>query len=174
MHVIQATSGASRPFSSRLQWQIRGFAACAGRAVGCPGRLGATGRLWQPPHRGRYSATVRASLVLCYGHCPPATGLTLPDPAHGWLRLERGRRLVLAVTPGAALAGGVLLPTAASADHGLILTRLVPAKPPGRGGIVAGQAALALARRIRLRRSAERSSSFKPPHVPYFSGLLTA
>jgi hypothetical protein len=30
------------------------------------------------------------------------------------------------------------------------------------------------ARRIRLRRSADRSSSFKPPHVPYFSGLLTA
>ncbi len=114
-------------------------------------------------------------LCLSPGNCPPATGLTLPDPAHGWLGLERGRRLVLAVTPGAALAGGVLLPTAASADHGLILTRLVPAKPPGRcGGIVAGQAALALARRIRLRRSAERSSSFKPPHVPYFSGLLTA
>jgi hypothetical protein len=39
---------------------------------------------------------------------------------------------------------------------------------------VAGQAAFALARRIRLRRSAERSSSFKPPQVPYFSGLPTA
>jgi hypothetical protein len=38
----------------------------------------------------------------------------------------------------------------------------------------AGQAAFAFARLIRLRRSAERSSSFKPPQVPYFSGLLTA
>jgi hypothetical protein len=37
-----------------------------------------------------------------------------------------------------------------------------------------GQAAVVLARLIRLRRSAERSSSFKPPHVPYFSGLLIA
>ena len=36
----------------------------------------------------------------------------------------------------------------------------------------AGQAALA--RRIRRRRSADRSSSFSPPHVPYFSGRLTA
>jgi hypothetical protein len=32
----------------------------------------------------------------------------------------------------------------------------------------------ALARRMRRRRSAERSSSFSPPHVPYFSGLETA
>jgi FAD/FMN-containing dehydrogenase len=32
----------------------------------------------------------------------------------------------------------------------------------------------ALARRIRRRRSEDRSSSFRPPHVPYFSGLLRA
>ena len=32
----------------------------------------------------------------------------------------------------------------------------------------------ALARRIRRRRSAERSSSFRPPQVPYFSGRATA
>jgi hypothetical protein len=37
-----------------------------------------------------------------------------------------------------------------------------------------GQAAFVFARRIRRRRSAERSSSFSPPQVPYFSGLLTA
>ena len=32
----------------------------------------------------------------------------------------------------------------------------------------------ALARRIRRRRSDERSSSFRPPQVPYFSGRETA
>ena len=32
----------------------------------------------------------------------------------------------------------------------------------------------ALARRIRRRRSAERSSSFRPPQVPYFSGRVSA
>ena len=32
----------------------------------------------------------------------------------------------------------------------------------------------AFARRIRRRRSAERSSSFRPPQVPYFSGRATA
>jgi hypothetical protein len=36
------------------------------------------------------------------------------------------------------------------------------------------QAALVFARRIRRRRSAERSSSLSPPQVPYFSGRLTA
>jgi hypothetical protein len=45
-----------------------------------------------------------------------------------------------------------------------------PACGAGRGP--AGQAALA--RRIRRRRSADRSSSFSPPQVPYFSGRLTA
>jgi hypothetical protein len=42
-------------------------------------------------------------------------------------------------------------------------TRLVRAGPQA-----------AFARRMRRRRSAERSSSFKPPHVPYFSGRETA
>jgi hypothetical protein len=32
----------------------------------------------------------------------------------------------------------------------------------------------AFARRIRRRRSEDRSSSFRPPQVPYFSGLLIA
>jgi len=64
----------------------------------------------------------------------------------------------------------MLLSTAALADHGLIL-----AHPTSTGRAASlGQAALVFARRIRLRRSADRSSSFKPPHVPYFSGLLTA
>ena len=38
----------------------------------------------------------------------------------------------------------------------------------------AGQGQAAFARRIRRRRSAERSSSLSPPQVPYFSGRLTA
>ena len=41
-------------------------------------------------------------------------------------------------------------------------------------GVSAAVFYAALARRMRRRRSAERSSSFKPPHVPYFSGRETA
>jgi hypothetical protein len=67
----------------------------------------------------------------------------------------------------------MLLPTAASADHGLILAH-PRADHAALVGYRSGQAAFVLARLIRLRRSAERSSSFKPPHVPYFSGLLIA
>jgi hypothetical protein len=94
--------------------------------------------------------------------CPRGGQLTLPHPAHYRLALERGRRLVLAVTPGTTLAGLVFLASARSADHRPILA------------VRDHQAALVLARRIRLRRSADRSSSFNPPQVPYFSGLLTA
>jgi hypothetical protein len=67
---------------------------------------------------------------------------------------------MLAVTPGTTAALLMSLSPTAWADHG-----------PGR--ICAGAQA-ALARRMRRRRSEERSSSFRPPHVPYFSGLLTA
>jgi hypothetical protein len=86
----------------------------------------------------------------------------LADP--GKLGLDRRLRFVLAVAPRAALARFVILAATAPADH------LVPANR------LAGKtyAALALARRILRRRSAERSSSFRPPQVPYFSGLLTA
>ena len=97
-----------------------------------------------------------------FRNCPHAGRLTLPHPAHYRLAPERCWRLVLAVTPGAALAGLMFLASARSADHRPILA--------GRDD----QAALAFARRIRLRRSADRSSSFNPPQVPYFSGLLTA
>lgn len=54
---------------------------------------------------------------------------------------------------------------------------------PGHGAVSHGRSApssdgcypqAAFARRIRRRRSAERSSSFSPPHVPYFSGRDTA
>jgi hypothetical protein len=67
----------------------------------------------------------------------------------------------------------MLLPTATLTDHGVILAHL-PGAPQVHQRRSPGQAAFVFARRIRLRRSADRSSSFKPPHVPYFSGLLTA
>ena len=44
----------------------------------------------------------------------------------------------------------------------------------GHGGSGGPGRQAALARRIRRRRSADRSSSFRPPQVPYFSGRLTA
>jgi len=105
-------------------------------------------------------ATVWSAPV--FRNCPHGGRLTLPHPAHYRLAPERGWRLVLAVTPGAALAGLMFLASAGPADHHPILA------------VCDDQAALALARRIRLRRSADRSSSFNPPQVPYFSGLLTA
>ena len=79
---------------------------------------------------------------------------------------------MLAVAPGTTPAGGMLMLTAASADHVLIVPDRIPGQAPARR--THSQAAFAFARLIRLRRSAERSSSFKPPQVPYFSGLLTA
>ena len=63
-------------------------------------------------------------LAVCLSDCPQATGLTLPDPAHRRFSLQHGRRLVLAVAPCTALTGGMLLPTAASANHGLILAHV--------------------------------------------------
>jgi hypothetical protein len=85
--------------------------------------------------------------------------LTLADPAEPCLRGRRGR-LVLAVTPGAAWAPLVVLDSAIRANHSKLRKRF-PAQA-------------ALARRMRRRRSEDRSSSFRPPHVPYFSGRLTA
>ena len=70
-------------------------------------------------------------------------------------------------------------PASAAAGHwsvlpvfpGLVRPGLVfPNWFPGQG--VAGHAAFA--RRIRRRRSEARSSSFRPPQVPYFSGLEIA
>ena len=82
-------------------------------------------------------------------------------PAHGDLS-RRSRTLMLTVTPGAAAALLVPLSPAACADHGWLVSESER------------RAQAALARRIRRRRSEERSSSFRPPQVPYFSGLLTA
>jgi hypothetical protein len=63
----------------------------------------------------------------------------------------------------------IVWPAAASAAAGqcarCYLLRGLPEEP---GQDQPGQAALA--RRIRRRRSEARSSSFRPPQVPYFSG----
>jgi hypothetical protein len=63
----------------------------------------------------------------------------------------------------------IVWPAAASAAAGqcarYYLLRGLPEEP---GQDQPDQAALA--RRIRRRRSEARSSSFRPPHVPYFSG----
>ena len=72
-----------------------------------------------------------------------------------------------------------LLSEAAAAAH-TEATRLIQGTPPVRGESkhpLAGDPAdgqAAFARRIRRRRSDERSSSFWPPQVPYFSGRATA
>ena len=108
----------------------------------------------------------------------------MPDPAE--LRLGVGIGLpMLAVTPGPAGALLMVPLTARQADHASIVARhrisLAAADAGGcdglracaaRGRVGAGQAAFA--RRILRRRSADRSSSFSPPQVPYFSGRLTA
>ena len=108
----------------------------------------------------------------------------LPDPAQRfvarWLR-EGGQGEVLAVAPRATRALGVLLPTAMQADHLPILPGMAR-WVPGLAGLSVGMGGCgvsggdskrdqaALARRIRRRRSEARSSSFRPPQVPYFSG----
>jgi len=98
---------------------------CIGSQVVLSGVLAERARrLGQPPRKRRYSWTTRVSVGLLFRNCPQATGLTLSDPAHRRFSLQKGRRLVLAVAPGTALAGGMLLPTAALADHGLILAHL--------------------------------------------------
>ena len=148
---------------------------CIGSQVVLSGVLAERARrLGQPPRKRRYSWTTRESGGALIRNCPQATALTLSDPAHRRFSLQNSGRLVLAVAPGAALAGAMLLPTAALADHDVILAHWPGALPGAAPRRSPGQAAFVFARRIRLRRSADRSSSFKPPHVPYFSGLLTA
>lgn len=55
---------------------------------------------------------------------------------------------------------------------GLLLASGLPVACGFRAARTLRQAAFA--RRMRRRRSAERSSSLRPPHVPYFSGRPTA
>jgi hypothetical protein len=88
----------------------------------------------------------------------PIPGLALPDPAEAGLHRQRWRQ-VLAVAPVAAAAVLVPLGLATWADH---------------DQMSGSRDQAALARRMRRRRSEDLSSSFRPPQVPYFSGLLTA
>ena len=108
-------------------------------------------------------AAIPSSNRATFAPIPPRRRLpsasALPDPAEPRLRGRLGRP-VLAVAPVPAGAFLVVLPSAREADHASIV--------PG------GQGQAAFARRIRRRRSAERSSSLSPPQVPYFSGRLTA
>jgi hypothetical protein len=113
-------------------------------------------------------AAIPARAVTCSDGRPASSALA--DPAKYRLR-RLGTLLMLAIAPGTAGAFLMVLIAAWQADH-------VPnCLSPGDGRVIgqagaSGQAALA--RRIRRRRSDERSSSFRPPQVPYFSGLVTA
>jgi len=105
---------------------------------------------------------------------------------------QRGKREVLAITPGASRAVLVVLAAAGQADHltivagrgvcrgrpqcsvptdqgQLIWAQLIRASQSDPADLVRPDQA-AFARRIRRRRSEARSSSFRPPQVPYFSG----
>ena len=126
----------------------------------------------------------------------------LADPAERWLGSGWPRRLMLAVAPGAARAILVVTLPAGNADHAGLLCGSAAAKsagsPHGTGRLPAerltgamvlpcqvpagsrpgerhvSEPQAAFARRMRRRRSADRSSSFRPPQVPYFSGRDTA
>jgi hypothetical protein len=137
-----------------------------------PGRrvVGARDGVWPAPGTARRSA--------------------LADPAQRRLGPRGGRfsrRLVLAVAPGAAGAVLVMVLPARYADHGPYCAarggRPNPRTRKPHVLALLGRAVerfracgdqAAFARRMRRRRSAERSSSFSPPQVPYFSGRDTA
>jgi hypothetical protein len=134
-----------------------GTAAGQWRARACPNAHVSCQLPWLQAY-SRRQALFRATI----------RGSALPDPAER--RLGRlGRRQMLAVAPGAARALDVAPVTARFADHAGIF-RCPAARGPGAGR--QGQAAFA--RRILRRRSEARSSSFRPPQVPYFSGRDTA
>jgi len=90
-----------------------------------------------------------------------------------FLRLPPGRSaLPKPAKPGLCRRRGPLMLTIAPVAARALLVPLCPTFRADHSGSDASQAALA--RRMRRRRSEERSSSFRPPQVPYFSGLLTA
>jgi len=170
MHVKQVNAGASRPISSRLQVALKPL-GCAGSQVVLSGVLAGTrqasGATSAPTPVFRAGTGIPCLLL---GNCPPATWLTLPDPAHHGLGLQRVRRLVLAVTPSAAFAGGVLLPTATTANHGLILARPLLAETTGASRSTgASQAACVKIRTARAEDApgaASRSVRVGPAHPP--------
>ena len=93
-------------------------------------------------------------------------------PVPGRLR-QRGEREVLAVAPGASRAVLVVLAAAGRADHLPIVAGRGVCRGRPQCFVPAGLCQpdqAAFARRIRRRRSEARSSSFRPPQVPYFSG----
>lgn len=129
-----------------------------------------------PTRRGRDAGSHVTSQPRAFRAYSVHRHSALPDPADPGLG-HRVRGPVLAITPGPARAVLVVPLAAGQADHGSI----VPFRRAGcvtnpRFGrwraLAPGQAALA--RRIRRRRSADRSSSLSPPQVPYFSGRPTA
>lgn len=134
---------------------------------GCPGGVQHVDSV--DARSGRHTAGNRAARQAIPGAADARWRSALTDPAER--RLGPGgnrsrRRLMLAVTPGATRAVLVMALATRYADHGPNGRRLSCSR--------ALDAQAALARRMRRRRSAERSSSFSPPHVPYFSGLDTA
>jgi hypothetical protein len=121
---------------------------------------------------------------------------TEPIPVAGTLLVMRGgsagrrRGMMLTIAPCTTRAVFVKLLPAGPAHHVPIIALADPGRPvrqPREASEPAGSprgasqpapigwpAQAALARRIRRRRSEDRSSSFSPPQVPYFSGRLSA
>ena len=120
---------------------------------------------------------VLVTKVLASRPVPARRWSALADPAErasvpGWLR-QRGEREVLAVAPGASGAVLVVLAAAGRADHLPIVAGRGVCRGRPQCSVPAGLCQpdqAAFARRIRRRRSEARSSSFRPPQVPYFSG----
>jgi len=147
------------------------LARCRGRNAGShvspqpSGRRGYSARVAQPcriqPSRGSASESG--------GRCWQSHQV---PPGHFSWCCWRQDKQIIALLFLAAYAPQARPPfsPAADAPAGPATILLRAADPDTRG--LARQAAFA--RRIRRRRSADRSSSFNPPHVPYFSGRLTA
>jgi hypothetical protein len=92
-----------------------------------------------------------------------------PQSAAESLRAEADQVVILA-TPSRFSSVGEWYQAFGQLTDADVLALLGLQRPGFRGPL--DQAALA--RRMRRRRSAERSSSFSPPQVPYFSGRETA
>lgn len=67
-----------------------------------------------------FSATIVTAVI--FRDCPRPGPLTLPDPAHLRLGPQGSRRLVLTIAPRTASARIMVLPSAISADHDVVLT----------------------------------------------------
>ncbi|MBV9092259.1 MAG: phosphoribosyltransferase [Streptosporangiaceae bacterium] len=96
-------------------------------------------------------------------------------PAHAlsWLRQEADQVIILAA-PRTFSSVGEWYTAFGQLSDADVLAMLGDPERPSRPLPVADPSQAAFARRMRRRRSAARSSSFSPPHVPYFSGRETA